>query len=118
MEHDLQQDIITYLRLNKVFCFETDVMSGLQYFSHTDNRRYAFIKYHKSVGYVKGQPDLVLLLDGGKCVLVELKTSKGRQSEEQKDFQKAVGLLGFTYLVWRSLDDAIKFVREQANASR
>ena len=112
MEHDLQYSIVTYLRLHHVLCIENDAMSGLQFFSPKDGRRFAFINHHVKMGYEKGQADLMLLLKGGECVFVELKTKQGRQSSEQKTFQHAVELLGFRYLIWRSLDDAIKFVGE------
>lgn len=112
MEHQLQYSIVTYLRLNHILCIEADAMSGLQFFSPTDSRRFAFIKHHTKMGYEKGQADLMLLLKGGRCVFVELKTKTGRQSEDQKKFQKAVELLGFSYMVWRSLDDAEKFIKE------
>ena len=112
MEHDIQYSIVTYLRLHHILCIENDAMSGLQFFSPKDGRRFAFIKHHEKMGYEKGQADLMLLLKGGKCVFVELKTKKGRQSEEQKIFQNAVELLGFEYKLWRSLDDAIDFIKE------
>lgn len=113
MEHDIQYSIVTYLRLHHILCIENDAMSGLQFFSPKDGRRFAFIKHHEKMGYEKGQADLALLLKGGRCVFVELKTPKGRQSEEQKKFQRAVELLGFEYLIFRSLDDCINFVNKE-----
>lgn len=111
MEHKIQYSIVTYLRLHRILCIECDVMSGLQFFPPKDSRRFAFIKHHQKMGYENGQPDLLLLLKG-EVVFVELKTEKGRQKPEQKKFQEAVELLGFRYLLWRSLDDAIRFVKE------
>lgn len=118
MEHDLQYNIVTYLRLHHILCIENDAMSGLQFFSPKDGRRFAFIKHHEKMGYEKGQADLALLLKNGRCVFVEVKTKTGRQSEEQKKFQAAVELLGYRYEIWRSLDDAIRFIKEEANEQR
>jgi len=36
---------------------------------------------------------------------IEIKTAKGRQTEEQKNWQRAVERAGGTYLLWRSVDD-------------
>lgn len=109
-EHTLQAQISSILNSCKVPHFETDVMSGLQYFNHTDPRRFAFISHHKKIGYKAGQPDLVVLFKG-KVFFVELKTKKGKQSKEQKEFAKILQEHGYTYLVWRSLDDCINFLR-------
>lgn len=109
-EHDLQKQIIAYLRLRKFLCFETDVMDGLKFFSPKDSRRFAFIKHHNDMGYIKGQPDLIILLPIGNVLFVEVKTSKGRQSPEQKAFQERVESLGFNYVIWRSVEDAEKFI--------
>lgn len=107
-EHDIQVDIVNYLRLSKIFCFSVP-NGGLRSLNTA-----AFLKKE---GATAGVSDLIVLLPK-RCIFVEVKTKSGRQSDEQKNFQSAVELLGFEYLLWRSLDDAINFVREQANASR
>ena len=113
-EHDIQKAIVTYLRLKKVNVIETDVMSGVQFFSHKDPRRFAFIKHHKDMGYVKGQSDLILILRN-KTVYVEVKTPKGKQSKEQKDFQSYVERLGHQYFIWddyRNAEDFLNMIGE------
>ena len=100
--------------------FQTDVMSGLQYFGHKDPRRFAFINHHKKMGYRAGQPDLVVMLPNGKCVFVELKkpaskkmnvktgnwnkVAGGKQSPDQKLFQETAETLGFEYLLIDTFD--------------
>lgn len=101
-EHDIQTDIVNYLRLSKIFCFAVP-NGGLR-----NLKTAAFLKKE---GATAGVSDLIILLKN-EAVFVEVKTKTGRQSPEQKTFQQAVELLGFRYLIWRSLDDAIKFVRE------
>ena len=101
-EHDIQTDIIQYLRLNRIFVFSVP-NGGLR-----NLKTAAFLKKE---GATAGVSDLIVLLRG-EAIFVEVKTAKGRQTPEQKKFQEAVELLGFRYLLWRSLDDAIKFVGE------
>lgn len=99
-EHDIQVGIVNYLRLKKIFCFAVP-NGGLR-----NLKTAAFLKKE---GATAGVSDLIILLPQ-RCLFVEVKTKTGRQSEEQKNFQQEVEKLGFEYLIWRSLDDAIKFV--------
>lgn len=99
-EHDIQVGIVNYLRLKKIFCFAVP-NGGLR-----NLKTAAFLKKE---GATAGVSDLIVLLPQ-RCVFVEVKTKTGRQSDEQKTFQQEVEKLGFEYLVWRSLDDAIAFV--------
>ena len=39
----------------------------------------------KHLGMAAGEPDLRVYLDGGRVVFIEMKTSKGRLSENQKN---------------------------------
>ena len=110
-EHQIQKSIVELLRLHNIPIIETDVMSGLQFFSHKDPRRYAFINHHKSMGYMPGQSDLILITDN--VVFVEVKTPKGKQSKEQKNFQKYVEEKGYVYLIWQSIEDARKFIKKR-----
>ena len=41
-----------------------------------------------------------------------MKTDKGKQSEYQKQFEDSVTNLGFEYVIWRSIDDSINWVKE------
>lgn len=60
----------------------------------------AFPKYS-----LKGFPDILVLTDGGFAVFLEVKAQKGRQSPEQKEFQKRCEEKGCEYHVVRSIDD-------------
>lgn len=112
MEHDLQFQIVSFLRLSGYMVFQTDVMDGLKFCGNNQNMRMAFINHHKKMGYIKGQSDLIVLRKGGECVFAELKTKKGVQSREQKDFQKQVESLGFRYYIWRDVKDVAQFVKD------
>lgn len=58
----------------------------------------------KAEGVVAGVADLLLLVPRknyhGLCI--EMKTAKGRQSQSQKDWQKAVTEQGYKYIIVRS----------------
>ena len=62
-----------------------------------------------------GEADLTLFAKGGKTVFIEIKTAKGRQSKQQRAFEKRVKELGFDYVIMRSLEDARELVREVEN---
>lgn len=101
-EHNLQSLIIRHLRLNRIFCFaipnggRRDAVTGAKL---------------KKEGVLAGVADIEILLPSGRAVFVEIKNGKtGRQSVEQKSFEDEVKLRGFEYLIWRTIDDCIKFV--------
>ena len=58
----------------------------------------------KSTGLVAGVSDLIIVSDK-EVFFVEVKTSKGKQSDKQKAFEQKVKDLGFRYLIVRSLED-------------
>lgn len=113
-EHRLQYAIHTLLSRFGIVHFETDVMDALKYFGRNQRLRLGYISHHKKMGYTVGQPDLVVLASG-KVYFVELKTEKGRQSKEQRQFQEIVTAKGYNYLIWRSLDDCLNFIKERKN---
>lgn len=58
----------------------------------------------KSIGTIAGVSDTIFLWKG-KAYFIEFKTVKGRQSSEQKRWQKIVEDNGFNYYIVRSLDE-------------
>lgn len=74
---------------------------------------------NKAEGTVAGVPDLLLFMHGrqnykehgismskpASALGIEMKTTKGKQSQKQKDFQKMFEAAGYMYAVVRSLDD-------------
>lgn len=63
------------------------------------------------IGLRKGVSDLIIIVQG-HIYFVEIKTPKGKQTEAQKKFQERVEALGFTYWIWRSVDDSENFCKE------
>lgn len=58
-----------------------------------------------------GLPDL-FIAGHGAAICVEMKSLKGKQTPEQADFERSWTANGGTYFIWRSLDDALAWVRE------
>ena len=64
----------------------------------------------KSEGVLAGVADLLLLVPNEKYhgLCIEMKTAKGRQSTTQKQWERAVTLQGYKYIVCRSFTDFVK----------
>ena len=58
----------------------------------------------KATGLVAGVSDLIII-QPNRCLFVEVKLEKGKQSDKQIEFQNKVEMLGFEYIVVRSLED-------------
>ena len=72
---------------------------------------------HKAEGTVAGVPDLLLFLPTRITEIsiyhglgVEIKTSKGRQSQKQKEFQEMFEAAGYMYVVVRNLEEFQKTI--------
>lgn len=61
----------------------------------------------KAMGVRAGFPDFILLMSGQgySYLAIELKTAKGRQSDSQKAYQRAVEMSGGKYVIVRTLDE-------------
>lgn len=102
-EHNLQVAIVQYLRINHVFCFA--IPNG-------GRRDAATGSMLKKEGVLAGVADLEIIMPN-RVIFVELKNGKaGRQSGEQKWFEREVKCRGIEYYVWRSMDDCVAFVNE------
>jgi len=75
-------------------------------------------KMMKNTGLLPGASDLEIIIPG-KTIYVEVKTPRGVQSDEQKEFQQRVESLGFEYHLVRSLEEFKSIIDEQyINATR
>lgn len=68
----------------------------------------------KAMGVRAGFPDLILCIarQGYHGLFVELKTAKGRQSDNQKYYQAVLEEQGYKYVVIRSIEDFISTINE------
>lgn len=57
-----------------------------------------------------GFSDLLVLCPGGRCVFMEVKAGKGKQRESQVKFQAMVEGMGGTYVVVRSVAEALSSI--------
>lgn len=66
----------------------------------------------KAEGVVQGVADLILLVPHipEHALCIEMKTAKGRQSPEQKAWEKKVEEFGYKYAVCHSLDEFMAVV--------
>lgn len=65
----------------------------------------------KAMGLIPGTPDIVILWGNG-CGLIELKSKKGRQNDNQKYFQAWAEYCGVPYAVCRSVDEVRSNLRK------
>jgi hypothetical protein len=104
MRHDesrLQQSCVRWFRLAhpKLALNLISIPNGYQ--TSATQARIA-----KAEGLVSGAADLFLFYPSDGChgLAIEMKTEKGRQSETQKEWQKAVEDVGYKYIIIRSID--------------
>lgn len=56
---------------------------------------------------LKGVPDIIVILPGGRVSFIEVKRHPAKQSPEQVIFQKRVEALGCKYILAYSLDHVV-----------
>ena len=100
-EHALQRLVVQYLW--------TQEQQGRLTFFHVSNGATSRTRgaIEKALGVRAGVSDLVLAFPHPTHLYMELKAGQGRQSKEQKAFQRRIEALGYTYVVVRSLDEAV-----------
>ena len=101
-ESKLQTAIVKYLQYEGFFVVA--VPNG-------GNRSASEGAKFKREGVMAGHSDLNIYFNKS-VIFVELKTAKGVQSASQKGFQKKANSLGYKYLIWRHIDDAINWVND------
>ena len=105
-ESNIQKGIVDYLQMlenmGKVYFFRNNSFAG------------TFKRANGSNGYVKnnkpGMPDIICLYQG-KYVGIEVKSSKGKQTPEQKKAQEDIERLGGIYLLVRSLEEVTSVIK-------
>ncbi|MDE2218680.1 MAG: VRR-NUC domain-containing protein [Patescibacteria group bacterium] len=90
-ESDLQNAVLSLLKLKGVFHYRNN--SGA---FKRDGHFYSF--------GTKGSPDIICVI-GGRFVGLEIKGTDGKQSEDQKKFQKELEKAGGIYVLLRSQRD-------------
>jgi hypothetical protein len=65
-----------------------------------------FIRYGKA-----GAPDFMVYLPGGICMHLEVKNEKGRQNDNQIEYQAKIEKLGHRYCLVRSVEETEKLLK-------
>ena len=102
-ELNIQSAIMTYLKLNGILCYS--VPNG------THIKNIATRTLMKRSGVLSGVSDIHIILYN-RVVFVEVKTKTGKQSGNQKWFERSVKKQGHEYYVWRDVQDAIDFMKK------
>lgn len=98
-ETDIQLAICDYLALKKYFFWR---QNNIGTYDAKSGYHRPMPKYSKN-----GVPDIIVIKDGF-FIGLEVKTPKGRLSENQKIFQKECKSAGGEYYIVRSIDDVIE----------
>ena len=97
-ESEIQSAVCEYLQLRRHFFWRNNTM-GVQRTSLDGRMFWTNNKYS-----MKGIADIIVLTDGGYAVFIEVKRPSGRQSPEQKEFQRKCEEIGCEYYVIKSVD--------------
>lgn len=133
LEDNIQMQIVTYCRHKKILMFapinentwggvirQTLIgLLGLVRGKTTASRIIAkIVAKYKRMGQMAGVTDLVVMLEGGVTLFVELKTKTGRLSEDQKNFGTELIKRGHFAYVCRSLDDFIEVIEQHEKINK
>lgn len=69
-------------------------------------------KQHQGLGSIKGVPDIVGVLPGGRALFIEVKTKTGRLSQEQQNFLENATEQGALAFMARSMEEADQKLKE------
>ncbi|WP_373077246.1 VRR-NUC domain-containing protein [Fusobacterium varium] len=105
-ESDIQSQIISYLQtLEKQGKLFFQRINNIAIYDPVGKRWRALAK-----GTKKGFPDILVLKDS-RCIGLEVKTSKGKQSKEQEEMENLMKEHGADYYVVRSLEEVQQIIR-------
>ena len=101
-EHGTQKSILEYLAYRGVFHYRNN--SGAIVSEYKGKKR--FFNFGAA-----GSPDIICVIKG-RYVGLEVKASKTKQNDNQKEFQAALTKAGGIYFVVRSLDEAVEAIED------
>ena len=104
-EHRLQASVLRFLEVHAVR--NTYVFA----IPNEAKRSFTLAARMKASGLRAGVADLCIMFPEGRVAWLELKTLKGRQTPEQKNFEEVCDVLGHRYGLAHSLDEAIDILK-------
>jgi hypothetical protein len=99
-ESEIQSAICEYLRLRRHFFWRSN---NAPIWS-PDGRGGGYFRAMSKYA-IKGLPDIQIITDGGFTVFLEVKRPSGKQSPDQKEFQRRCEEKGCEYYVVKSVDE-------------
>lgn len=98
-ENEIQRGIVAYLRATLI---NAQVFAVPNRAPRTRSGRAS----NATPGLLPGVPDLMIIVPGGRCYFIEVKTLKGTTSEHQDRFLSWCAISSVPYAIARSIDDA------------
>jgi hypothetical protein len=65
-----------------------------------------------------GTPDAMVFIGEGRMFFIEFKRRSGKQSQEQKGFERKINSLGINYFVVRTLEECIEVYFKERDSER
>ena len=106
-EKEIENSILAYLQTQKGFFWKNQSVGVW------DNVRKTYRKPNNRF-HINGVADVLGCLPGGKFIALEVKTKRGRATQNQKDFLQRISMLGGKAAIVKSIDD-VKAVLEEMN---
>lgn len=109
-EHDIQVALVALLESIEPKPLYSATVGGVRLAIHT-------AKKMKEAGYSKGVPDMLIFEPRGfyNGLAIEVKTEKGRASEEQKAWIKGLNDRGWRAEICKGFDEAADVISEYFN---
>ena len=104
-EKEIENLILEFLHLKGINCWKNQSV-GIY-----DSRRKVYRKNHNRY-HRNGVSDIIGVLRDGKFLAIEVKTVKGRPTENQKSFIESVEKNNGIAFIARSIDDVIECLKE------
>ena len=102
-EFYIQKDCVLWFRAN---------YKNYLIFSVPSEATHNNVNYYKGLGLISGVSDTIVVLPN-KVLFVEFKSSAGRQSQPQKEFQHTIESLGYEYHLIRSVEAFKELIKKQ-----
>lgn len=104
-EHDWQVALLEYLSMlrKNLYCFAIP---------NAGQRSFQAARRMKAEGLRAGVADVCVMMGNGGTVWLELKSKKGRSTDEQKGFSAICKALEHNYAVVHSFDEALEALRK------
>lgn len=100
-ETPIQRSILDYLTWKGYLCWRS------QSIPVPIRRGKAIVGLRRADPHTVGFPDISIIRNGS-YIGIEVKTEKGKQSEEQKGWQEKITKAGGLYILARSVDDVMR----------